>query len=89
MPLAAPFRTKLMYNNFLYVLAAAIAEKLTGQSWEELIRMRIFEILGMSNSSFIDQDGPDFRNIATPHMTVKGKLTSIPIDVHRFVVWIL
>ncbi len=72
-----------MYNNFLYTLAAAVAEKLTGESWENLVRMRIFEILGMSNSSFIDLEGPDFQNIATPHMSVKGELRSIPMDVHR------
>jgi CubicO group peptidase (beta-lactamase class C family) len=40
------------YANTDYVVAAAILEKISGKSWEELIRERIFQPLGMSSAGF-------------------------------------
>ena len=40
------------YSNLAYVVAGAMAEKLTGKSWETLMRERIFQPLGMSSAGF-------------------------------------
>jgi CubicO group peptidase (beta-lactamase class C family) len=40
------------YSNTDYVVAAAILEKISGKSWEDLIRERIFEPLGMKSAGF-------------------------------------
>ena len=40
------------YSNAGYMVAAAMAEKLTGQSWETLIDERLFTPLGMSSAGF-------------------------------------
>jgi len=40
------------YANTDYVVAAAILEKISGKSWEELIRERIFQPLGMTSAGF-------------------------------------
>jgi len=40
------------YSNIGYVIAGAMAERVTGQSWETLMRNRIFEPLGMSSAGF-------------------------------------
>jgi CubicO group peptidase (beta-lactamase class C family) len=40
------------YSNTGYILLGAIAEKLTGQSWEELMRERVFQPLGMDSAGF-------------------------------------
>ena len=46
----AGLREKWQYNNFMFMLQGAVAEKLTGKTWEQNVKERIFEPLGMSNS---------------------------------------
>ena len=41
-----------LYSNLSYVVAAAMAEKLTGQDWESLMRERLFTPLGMFRAGF-------------------------------------
>ena len=45
-----PFREKFAYNNITFIIAARIIETVTGCSWEDNIRERIFIPLGMSSS---------------------------------------
>jgi CubicO group peptidase (beta-lactamase class C family) len=47
---SAGIREKWQYNNFMFMLQGAVVEKLTGKSWEENIRERIFQPLGMTHS---------------------------------------
>ena len=45
-----PFREKFAYNNITFIIAARIIETVTGRSWEDNIRERIFIPLGMTSS---------------------------------------
>ena len=45
-----PFREKFAYNNITFIIAARIIETVTGRSWEDNIRERIFNPLDMSSS---------------------------------------
>jgi CubicO group peptidase (beta-lactamase class C family) len=49
-PEAAP--GEFHYSNTGYVVAAAMAEKVTGQSWEKLMTDRLFKPLGISSAGF-------------------------------------
>ena len=40
------------YSNLSYMIAGAMAEKVTGKSWESLMRERLFGPLGMSDAGF-------------------------------------
>ncbi len=40
------------YSNVGYALAALMAEQVSGESWESLMRTRLFEPLGMSSAGF-------------------------------------
>ncbi len=40
------------YSNFGYVIAACMAEQITGLSWEVLMKQRLFDPLGMSSAGF-------------------------------------
>lgn len=51
MPPAYTFRGDYQYNNITFIPAAKIIEKVTGKSWEENVRERIFEPLGMTEST--------------------------------------
>jgi CubicO group peptidase (beta-lactamase class C family) len=45
------FRHTYAYNNITFIIAEKVIEKVTGKTWEENIRTRIFEPLGMTSSS--------------------------------------
>ncbi|HWV66016.1 MAG TPA: serine hydrolase [Chitinophaga sp.] len=47
----APLRARWQYNNFMFMVQGMVAEKLTGQSWEQNISSRFFQPLGMTESS--------------------------------------
>ncbi len=46
-----PLRSKWQYNNFMFMLQGLVTEKLSGKSWEDNIRERLFQPLGMTNSN--------------------------------------
>ncbi|MEJ5141900.1 serine hydrolase [Gluconobacter albidus] len=43
MPFTAPFRSTYAYNNLLYVVAGALVERMTGQSWEEVVQKQLID----------------------------------------------
>ena len=49
-PTASPRQT-WQYNNFMFLAQGMIAEKLTGKTWEQNIKEKIFTPLGMSSSN--------------------------------------
>ena len=60
---SAPLRQLWQYNNFMFLAQGSLAEKLSGKTWEELIKEKLFIPLGMtaSNTSMNDhQKAPDF-----------------------------
>ncbi|MBS1918951.1 MAG: serine hydrolase [Bacteroidetes bacterium] len=48
----AGVRQIFQYNNFMFLLQGMITEKLTGKSWEENVKEKIFMPLGMNTSNF-------------------------------------
>lgn len=61
------FRTTFGYQNIMYLAAGELITVLSGQSWDDFIRERIFTPLGMSDSraSFATVDAKG--NLAIPH----------------------
>lgn len=53
---ALGFRQGYIYNNMMFAAAGAVMEKVTDQSWENLVRTKIFQPLGMQFSCFTDED---------------------------------
>lgn len=47
---SAGIREKWQYNNFMFMMQGVVVEKITGKSWEDNIREKIFQPLGMSSS---------------------------------------
>ncbi|MBS1101624.1 serine hydrolase [Gluconobacter sp. Dm-62] len=43
MPFTAPFRSQYAYNNLMYVVAGALVERVTGQSWEDVIQKQLID----------------------------------------------
>src|SRR4030095_8642317 len=51
-PPEIPPDTKYWYSNVGYILAGAVLEHLTGRAWEDLMRERLFQPLGISTGGF-------------------------------------
>jgi CubicO group peptidase (beta-lactamase class C family) len=51
-----PLRQTFLYNNMMYAGAGYAIELLSGRSWEDFVRERIFAPLGMSGSTFSIDD---------------------------------
>jgi len=79
-PLATSFRSTYNYDNVLYVVAGAVVEAVSGRSWDDFVRDRIFAPLGMSASltSIVAARAGD--DLAAPHGTVRGTLQVVPVD---------
>ena len=58
-----PLRQGYLYNNMMYAAAGSVVEYISKQTWEEFVKERIFNPLGMSHSMFVTEDmirQPDF-----------------------------
>ena len=64
---AYSFRGDFQYSNIAFEIAARIIEKVTGKSWEENIQERIFDRIGMNDSSTGGQAFAGSVNPAVPH----------------------
>lgn len=47
----AALRQRWQYQNLMYMTAGILAERISGKTWEELVRERIFEPLGMNDAT--------------------------------------
>ena len=75
-PPGIPPDAKYYYSNVGYVLAGAVLEQLTGRAWEELMRERLFQPLGISTGGFGPPGTADKTEQAWGHSPVLGK----PLD---------
>jgi CubicO group peptidase (beta-lactamase class C family) len=64
---AAPYGTEFHYNNLLYIVAAEVIEAVSGLTWEEFVRQRIFTPLGMNESTTSVRAVRARANVASPH----------------------
>jgi len=67
---------KAMYSNGGYTIGGAIAERIAGDSWESLVRERVFKPLGITGS-FAWSDSPD-PNQPWGHYETRGGVK--PVD---------
>ncbi len=77
---ASSFRSRFAYDNLLYMTAGQIIPAVTGTSWDDFVRQRIFVPLGMSNSNVSTTAFRPGQNVAYPHSKVDGKLQVVPFE---------
>jgi CubicO group peptidase (beta-lactamase class C family) len=72
------FRSTFTYNNIMLLAAGQIIPAVTGKSWDDFVKERIFTPLGMtaSNTSITAFKGLD--NVATPHARLGDNVQAIP-----------
>lgn len=77
-PPEAPHGKKFIYSNEGYAIAGAIIERVTGESWEDLMRERIFEPLGMTSAGFGAPATPGKVDQPWGHLGEIGELRPVP-----------
>lgn len=65
-------RQRWQYNNFGFLLQGVIAEKLSGKSWEDNIRERFFQPLGMKTAMFDIWNAPATADVAKGYSEKDG-----------------
>lgn len=60
-------RERFQYNNFMFLTAGYLVEQVTGKSWEDNVRERIFEPLGMTGANFSVEDSQKAADFALPY----------------------
>lgn len=75
LPQAQPFRDVWSYNNFMYMIAGHVAEVIGGKKFEELIKEKIWDPLGMNASIFLDDVSSRDDHFANPYFKVNETLS--------------
>ncbi len=75
--LTQPFRSAYQYQNIMYLTAGQALGNATRSSWEQVVRERIFEPLGMAGANFSTRDLEKAGDVATPHLKKAGKVEVI------------
>jgi CubicO group peptidase (beta-lactamase class C family) len=74
------FRSHYAYDNLLYMTAGQIIPAVTGTSWDDYVRQRIFAPLGLNHSNLSTTAYKNGDDYAYPHSRVDGKLQVIPFE---------
>jgi len=67
LPFNKPFRTKYEYNNLMFTTAGAVVARVSGMPWQDFIRQRLFEPLGMTDTTPVISGLRDAENRALPY----------------------
>jgi len=81
------FRSEFGYVNNLFLVASAIIERLTGTSWEENVRRRIFTPLGMAASSTGLGPFQQAADATHGHRVLDGQVRPLAMD-YPFLGWV-
>lgn len=72
------FRSHYAYSNLMFVAAGQVIAAVSGKSWDDYLRERIFTPLGMNDTNTTTDAYRSGANWAFPHSRVDGKLQVIP-----------
>jgi CubicO group peptidase (beta-lactamase class C family) len=72
------FRSRFGYQNIMFLAAGSVIEAVAGLTWDEFVKQRIFDPLGMSRSGTSVDLFADRVNVATPHARIDGRIVTVP-----------
>lgn len=68
-----PFRYKWQYSNQMFALAGYVIQRVSGKSWQEVVRENIFKPLGITRAAFSPAEAQAMGNCAVPYLYNKEK----------------
>ena len=78
-----PLRYTFQYNNLMFMTAGYLAGRLDGLSWEDVVRKRILNPLGMNGTTYsykVSQNSPDFAFGYRKGRDLAAEVKRIPFD---------
>ena len=76
-------RSTFGYQNLMFLAAGQLIAKVSGKSWDEFIRQRIFVPLSMTASNTSIKDLKNGDNVSSPHAKIEDKIEVDPLAQHR------
>ncbi|MEO5999963.1 MAG: serine hydrolase [Chitinophagaceae bacterium] len=73
-PLVRDFRTTYAYDNILYLAAGEVVAAMSGMPWEDFIKIRIFDVVGMKESISRFSSLKEKKNVSASHARSMGKV---------------
>jgi len=70
-------RSRFGYQNIMFLAAGQIIPSITGKTWDDFIRERIFTPLGMKSSNASIRAFAGATNVATPHSRLDEKVQAV------------
>ena len=70
-------RSRYGYQNIMFLAAGQIIPSLTGKQWDEFVRERIFNPLGMKSSNTSIKSFANGGNVATPHSKINDTVQAV------------
>jgi CubicO group peptidase (beta-lactamase class C family) len=74
---AYSLRSSFIYQNVMYAVAGDIVAAASGMTWEQFVRRRIFDPLGMSRTVPTLREAAARDNVASPHDRIDGTIRPI------------
>ena|SRR5690348_10016793 len=71
-------RSHFGYQNIMYLAAGQAVSHVAGEPWDQVVRERIFQPLGMTETFTSTRDLAGKTNVATPHTDVDDTLRIVP-----------
>lgn len=85
LPATDPIRDKIIYNNFMYVMLGHVAEVLGKDTWENLVRSRLFEPVGMNNSRILMRpEDLIAEDVARPYIYKDDQIQLSSLQIYEF-----
>ncbi len=75
---SSSMRSKFGYQNIMFLAAGQIVPSVTGKTWDDFLRERIFTPLGMTATSTSISGLKNSNDVAAPHSKFDDKVTAIP-----------
>jgi CubicO group peptidase (beta-lactamase class C family) len=74
----SPFRSQFAYNNLMFITAGQVVAEVSGKSWDDYLREKIFLPLAMKDTNSSADAYRASGNRAFPHGKVEGKPQVVP-----------
>lgn len=78
-PLTYSFRERYAYDNILYIVAGEVIARVSGMPWENFVKSRILDPLGMRSTVTSIHALREYSDVAFPHANDEGTLRPLPL----------
>lgn len=72
------FRSTYQYNNLMFMTAGYLVGRVAGTTWEDFVRRRILDPLGMKNTNYSVDESQKSRDFAMPYQNADGVVKDMP-----------